>query len=173
MTAMKGWRKERILTALPREEGTVSVEAVILLPLLVLIVLGILEFGHLWHVRHTLTIASREGARAAVVYYVKPDKKEDEDPPPNRETWAKLTALGTADAYLSRFWPKGTWTFPGNSPELTYSDGTECDPDNPTSGKTLTGGTLTLRIQSDSSFMGLNKLITPITVEGKSTMRFE
>ena len=44
-------------------------EFVILFPLFMLILVGIVEFGHLFYVRHTLTNASREGARAAVVYY--------------------------------------------------------------------------------------------------------
>ena len=45
----------------------VAVEFVILFPLFLLIIVGIVEFGHLFYVRHTLTNASREGARAAVV----------------------------------------------------------------------------------------------------------
>ena len=53
---------------LKRQDGVVAVEFVILFPLFLLIIAGIVEFGHLFYVRHTLTNASREGARAAVVY---------------------------------------------------------------------------------------------------------
>jgi Flp pilus assembly protein TadG len=44
----------------------VALEFVILFPLFLLIIAGIVEFGHLFYVRHTLTNASREGARAVV-----------------------------------------------------------------------------------------------------------
>ena len=45
-----------------------AVEFIILFPLFLLIVVGIVEFGHLWYVDHVITNASREGARAGVVY---------------------------------------------------------------------------------------------------------
>ena len=65
-------RKSRIFAFLSREDGVVGVEMVILFPVLVLFIVGIVEFGHLWYVGQTLTNASREGARAAVVYEVDP-----------------------------------------------------------------------------------------------------
>src|SRR5665811_2243650 len=76
---------------LKREDGVVSVEFVILFPLFMLIMAGIVEFGHLFYVRHTLTNASREGARAAVIYEVSG----------NRTTWAQATAKSTVDKYLA------------------------------------------------------------------------
>jgi Flp pilus assembly protein TadG len=50
------------------EAGTVAVEFIILFPLFLLIVVGIVEFGHMWYVDHVITNASREGARVGVVY---------------------------------------------------------------------------------------------------------
>jgi len=61
-------KRDMLKKLLKREDGVVALEFVILFPLFLLIVVGIVEFGHLWYVRHTLTNATREGARAAVVY---------------------------------------------------------------------------------------------------------
>jgi Flp pilus assembly protein TadG len=69
--------KKSLRRLVSREDGVVGVEMVILFPLLVLIVVGLVEFGHLWYVRQALTNASREGARAAVVYATIPGS----DPP--------------------------------------------------------------------------------------------
>jgi len=91
---MKPQGKGRTLEA-SREGGVVAMEFVLLFPLFFLILAGIVEFGHLWYVRHTLTNATREGARAAVVYYVQPDSSA-----PPRTTWATDTAKATVDKYL-------------------------------------------------------------------------
>jgi Flp pilus assembly protein TadG len=128
------------------------VELVILFPLIALIVLSILEFGHLWIVRHTLTIASREGARAAVVFQPGSDTA--------RETWAKQTAQDTVNTYLSKFWSSGDWAVP--EPTVTLGP----------SG-TLVGGTLRVQVQTNNSLLVLHKLITNISVSAETTMRFE
>jgi Flp pilus assembly protein TadG len=39
----------------------------LILPLLLLLVLGILEFGRAWNIKHVITDATREAARRAVV----------------------------------------------------------------------------------------------------------
>lgn len=45
------------------ERGAVAVEFALLAPILVMIVLGIVEFGRAYNVQATLTNAAREGAR--------------------------------------------------------------------------------------------------------------
>lgn len=50
-----------------RQRGVVTVEFAALLPIFVLFLVGIVEFGHLWYLKHVLTNASREGARYAVI----------------------------------------------------------------------------------------------------------
>lgn len=57
---MKSRRKER---------GAVAVEMAIVLPLLLLILLGIIEFGRAYNVQVSLTQAAREGARHAAIHY--------------------------------------------------------------------------------------------------------
>ena len=47
--------------------GQALVEFALILPLLVLILMGIIEFGRLWMTMITLSGAAREGARLAVV----------------------------------------------------------------------------------------------------------
>lgn len=47
--------------------GQALVEFALLLPLVMLILVGIVEFGRAWQAKQTLTDAAREGARAAVV----------------------------------------------------------------------------------------------------------
>jgi Flp pilus assembly protein TadG len=49
------------------ERGAATVEFAIVLPLLVLFVFGIIEFGRAYNARIVLTSAVREGARAAAV----------------------------------------------------------------------------------------------------------
>ena len=50
--------------------GQALVEFALLLPFLLLLLLGVIEFGRAWNVKQVLTNASREGARYAVVYDV-------------------------------------------------------------------------------------------------------
>lgn len=49
------------------ERGAVAVEFALVLPLLVMLVTGIIQFGLYYNAKLTLTHAVREGARAAVV----------------------------------------------------------------------------------------------------------
>jgi Flp pilus assembly protein TadG len=161
---MQGSRKERLLTALPREDGVISVELVILLPVITLIILALLEFGNLWSVRHTLTIASREGARAGVV-----SPKDPNDPArifseEERKNWAKQTAKDAVLAFLkknTKWTPAEDWTVP--EPTVT---------NNIVSGS-LVGGTLTVQVRTENPLLVLHKLITEIPVVAQTTMRFE
>ena len=59
---MKSHRKER---------GAVAVEMAIVLPLLLLILLGIIEFGRAYNIQVSLTQAAREGARHAAIHHHK------------------------------------------------------------------------------------------------------
>ncbi|AUZ35456.1 pilus assembly protein TadE [Arthrobacter sp. PGP41] len=55
-----------------KEKGAVAVEMAIVLPLLLLIVLGIIEFGRVLNVQVSLTQAAREGARYAAIHHGEP-----------------------------------------------------------------------------------------------------
>lgn len=51
------------------ERGAVAVEMAVLLPLLLLILIGTMEFGRAFNVQNSLTQAAREGARHAAIHY--------------------------------------------------------------------------------------------------------
>jgi Flp pilus assembly protein TadG len=50
------------------EQGAIAVEFAIILPVLLLLVFGIIDFGHAWYMKHMMSDASREGARYATRY---------------------------------------------------------------------------------------------------------
>ncbi len=58
-----------------KQRGAASVEFGIILPLLLLLVFGIIEFGVLFYDKAMLTNASREAARAGVVFGLSDDER--------------------------------------------------------------------------------------------------
>jgi Flp pilus assembly protein TadG len=50
------------------QEGSAAVEFALILPVLLLLVLGGLDMGHMYYMDHLITNASREGARYAAKY---------------------------------------------------------------------------------------------------------
>ena len=54
-----------------KEKGAVAVEMAIVLPLLLLILLGVIEFGRALNVQISLSQAAREGARHAAIHHDK------------------------------------------------------------------------------------------------------
>ena len=61
-------RNHRETSGRSRQDGMAMVEFVIILPLLLMLIFGIIEFGVLFGRWQTLSNAAREGARTAVVY---------------------------------------------------------------------------------------------------------
>jgi Flp pilus assembly protein TadG len=55
---------ESVLRKLRGERGASAVEFGLIIPILLILVLGIVEFGHAFQVQGTLSAAAREGARA-------------------------------------------------------------------------------------------------------------
>lgn len=58
-----------------KDRGAVAVEMALLLPVLVLIVLGIMEFGRAYNAQVTLTNAAREGVRVMAITNVQSDAR--------------------------------------------------------------------------------------------------
>ena len=59
--------KNRLVSKLRESRGNAVVEMALVLPILLLLVFGITEFGRAWMTMNILQTASREGARLAVV----------------------------------------------------------------------------------------------------------
>lgn len=57
----------RLVTNLKEDSGAELVEAAVVIPILMMLLLGILSFGRAWNVYQTITRAAREGAKAAVL----------------------------------------------------------------------------------------------------------
>lgn len=57
------------------ERGAVAVEMALLLPILLLLVLGIMEFGRAYNAQVTLTNAAREGVRVMAITNVQADAR--------------------------------------------------------------------------------------------------
>lgn len=51
-----------------KSEGTAAVEFAIILPILMILMLGGMDLGHMFYMQHVITNASREGARYAANY---------------------------------------------------------------------------------------------------------
>ena len=60
-------RLSRLGPCRTRRRGAAIVEFAVILPLLITLLFGIIEFGHLFHVRLTTQQAAREGCRLAVL----------------------------------------------------------------------------------------------------------
>jgi Flp pilus assembly protein TadG len=80
------------------ERGSVAVEFAIIFPILVLLVFGIIDFGHAWYMKHMMSDASREGARYATRYKTDATGHRilPKDLSPNLSTYV-LTTWGLTD----------------------------------------------------------------------------
>jgi Flp pilus assembly protein TadG len=130
------------------EAGSVAVEFIILFPLFLLIVVGIVEFGHLWYVDHVITNASREGARAGVVY-------------PNTAAQGIIAAKAAVNSYLN---PNGTNIIPG----VTVTTSATAVVNN--------GNYLQVQIQASNVALVLGQVVPAfqtMTLQATTTMRME
>lgn len=102
------------------ERGAVAVEFAILLPVFLLLVCGIMDFGHAFYMKQVITNASREGARYGTRYTTNPTTGIHLTPPsafnPTISAWvtSKYASLLPADASL-QVTPGGTGYTSGTS----------------------------------------------------------
>ena len=151
-----------VMTAPARQRGVVSTEFAILLPVFFAIIVGIVEFGHLWYRQHMVTNASREGARTATTWTTIPGTT-------TRICGSAVqnVAEQTVNDYFRRFWPSALdpfWTVEAHSPG--QSTVTDCSH----------GSDLVVRVTASNNMLVLDKLITAfesISREAQTTMKFE
>lgn len=106
------------------ERGGAMVEFAIVVPLLMLFVMGIVEFGRAWNTYQVITDAAREGARRAVVRDGNTATKVGEDGGMGTVPAVVLDRLGRAGLNVSGAWDSENfantcddWTPPASTAE--------------------------------------------------------
>jgi Flp pilus assembly protein TadG len=147
------------------ERGAAVVEFAVILPLLLLIIFGIVEFGFIFYNKAMLTNASREGARRAIVY------QNDSDG--NRV----VPGLAVENAVAQQLYSD----FPTKSNLRLVTFGTTSLTINPNSADgdipTAQGSYVTVRVDFDYDFLLIPSFIpgisSTIKLSGITTMRAE
>ena len=98
-------------------KGQALVEFALVLPLLLLLILGIVEFGRAWNAKQILTDAAREGARLSVVG--DPTITDTSQVNPSIRTIIALAGLDSSTATIS--YPDGFKTGTGNVTSVMVS----------------------------------------------------
>jgi Flp pilus assembly protein TadG len=127
--------------------GQALVEFALLLPLVMLILIGIVEFGRAWQAKQTLTDAAREGARLAVIG----------DQTVTQDTVRKKVRTMIKQA-----------GFDSNSVTITYPDGCRFAGCSPQIG---TNQVTSVTLAMPHRFVALQRLITLATSGGILTLR--
>ncbi len=111
-----------------REKGASAVEFALVLPVLMLILFGIIEFGFIFYDKAIVTNASREGARRGIVYRVDPATEAVIGVPPDEignivSTYCAsyLVSLGSGPVVLPPPTIAGNCAVPGSSLTVTVN----------------------------------------------------
>jgi Flp pilus assembly pilin Flp len=67
MKDISRWIRTHLAPRCRDERGAAAVELALVMPILVMLLFGIIEFARVWNLKQTLTDAAREGTRIAVV----------------------------------------------------------------------------------------------------------
>ena len=90
------------------ERGAALLEAAVTIPLILLIAVGIFEFGRAFQTWQVVTNAAREGARVAVINGTTDDQVREAVR--NYMTSGRLSKAATAPIDVVRSTPLGSWT---------------------------------------------------------------
>lgn len=141
------------------QRGASIVEFAIVLPLLLLLVFGIIEFGLLLYNKAMVTNASREGARAGIVY---------RENPPGTYSPLSLTGPSSIETVVKSYTSMNLVTFASGTTTPTIT-GTSCV-------TALRGGDLTVTVAYPYTFLvfdGIAKLIGSGALPGTITLSAE
>lgn len=126
------------------QRGASAVEFALVLPILIVLLFGIVEFGLLMYNKAVITNASREGARAGIVFSPRPD-----------ETAIKKVVSDYADAHVV--------TFDSSKPKPSTSLGSNgsCD---------AFGDNLEVNVSYPYQFLVFSRIVVLLTPGGAGTM---
>lgn len=135
------------------EIGASAVEFAIVLPVLLLVLFGIIEFSLFFYNKHVITNAAREGARRGVIVRGTPRDKTAEDAD------IRARVIEYAQQFLVNF----------GSDVLTNAD-ISLDPNR----SLAFGEDLVVEVDYSYDFLFLSTIgVGPITIHGRSSMRME
>jgi Flp pilus assembly protein TadG len=143
----------------PSESGVITIEFIFLFPFFILILVGLMEFGHLWNVRHAITNAGREAARAAVV--APPASVTD------RTAWAQSAATESLKNMGFNLDDNGTGTL-SSLPNVIFHVASAAG--------VSTGDSVTVTITASNIVLWLSEVIpafNTISFSSQTTMRME
>ncbi len=102
-------------------DGAAMVEFAIGSTVLIMLILGIIEFGFLWYQKQVITNASREGARYGVTYRTKADGSRLAP-----KNFTNPTITEVVNNYCTGRIPAGSWTVePLGGTAATLNDGVD------------------------------------------------
>ena len=138
-------------SVIKNEDGAALVEFAVVLPLLVILLVGMMEFGLLLYNQHVITNASREGARYGIV--ARSDRRTPEE----------------IELVVEAYCGERMVTFGDGAPE------TEVDPED-TSGATF-GNDLTVTVTFHYDFLVLPNFVGALVggtdLQAQTTMKYE
>jgi hypothetical protein len=130
------------------------VEFAIILPVLMLLVFGIIDFGHAWYMRHLMSDASREGARYGSRFHT--DALGSRVLPQSLSPSIASYVLNTSAANSG----KGGWGLTGLLPECASPSATPSGPGWTETNKTLLAGKdLIVTVTATKTWFVLGNLI--------------
>ena len=146
------------------QKGTAIVEFAIVLPLLLILVIGIIEFGFIFYDQAVVTNASREGARTGIVF--------NTDGNGNFSPVSDSTIGDTVDTYLHNH----LISLGDSAAQFSLDPAPQRVP-NPSTGQFSPGGTLTVTVKYPYTFLVLPRFVASVTgainITAQTVMRFE
>jgi Flp pilus assembly protein TadG len=101
------------------ERGQALVEFALILPIILLLVVGMLEFARAWNLHQVMTDAAREGARRAVLADTKDPAGQTQDSV-KKAMWDRLAQFGYNPQYATMtISPLADWKLTGKSITVT------------------------------------------------------
>jgi hypothetical protein len=153
----------RLTEKIRSSKGATAVEFALILPVLLLILFGIIEFGLLLYNKAVITNASREGARAGIVYAYRED-------PGNPGTPDLRISSDDIRGFISVYTANHLVNFCPDDEDVAVT----IEPENPV--KLPSGDYLRVTVNYDYCFLlipALSSMMNNLTISGTTVMRAE